>query len=432
MSEHVFENGCLSYVPIMRTITLSCDTFGGFSVVLDVNYFNNKDELIADVLNQLSAYLVAGNLHVLMEKLNATKHIYHIHDYSFDDIMNMPAEWLNGEGEESEILLSSRVRLARNLKNRRFTHNSKLNELAEILAAARGVATDTSTFERSMFIPMGEISSTERQFLAERHLVSREFLFNSTHRGLIVNSTEDVCLMVNEEDHLRMQAFSPAFALTEAFEKIDRLDTELSTKLEFAYSDRWGFLTACPTNVGTGLRASVLIHLPGLVHSKEINKLLDNLRKLNHSIRGLYGEGTEVMGNFFQLSNSATLGTSEEGIIEGLQEMALKVVDFERRARDMLFNKARSLLEDKVWRAYGLLRYAHSVSSKEALSFISAVRLGVGVGIIENVTIKTLNRLLIYTQPAHLQKLEGKSMNAQERDVARAEYIRRLLTDAAT
>ncbi|MCZ6767343.1 MAG: ATP--guanido phosphotransferase, partial [bacterium] len=205
------------------------------------------------------------------------------------------------------------------------------------------------------------------------------------------------------------------------------LDNQLSSHLGFAYTDRLGYLTACPTNLGTGLRASLLMHLPGLVHSKEIHKLLESLRQLHHSIRGLYGEGTEVMGNFFQLSNSATLGTPENTIISNLREMVVKVVGFEREARGMLMRKARSLLEDKVWRAYGLLRYSRSVSTKEALSLISAVRLGVGTEILGNVPMKTLNELLVYIQPAHLQMLEGRSMDSHERDVARADYIRRTL-----
>jgi protein arginine kinase len=175
----------------------------------------------------------------------------------------------------------------------------------------------------------------------------------------------------------------------------------------------------------------VLIHLPGLVHSKEINKLLESLRKLNHSIRGLYGEGSEFMGNFFQLSNSATLGSTDEAIIKSLRDMVSKVISFEEKAREMLFRKARSLLEDKVWRAYGLLRYARSVSTKEALSLISAVRLGVGMRVLDDITVRTLNELLIYAQPAHLQELEHRLMDERERDVARAEYIRRALSRSA-
>lgn len=343
-----------------------------------------------------------------------------------DAMIHEPAAWLAAAGEDSEIVMSSRVRIARNLNGHRFTHHCDNEELSAILRESRDAAREAGAFARNRFIPMGQISTLDRQFLAERHLVSREFLINSANRGLMVNTNEDVCLMINEEDHLRLQGFAAGFNLESAFQRANGLDDDLSV-LELAHSDRFGYLTACPTNLGTGMRVSVLIHLPGMVHSKEINKLLESLRKLNHSIRGLYGEGSEVMGNFFQLSNSATLGTPEEEIVSGLREMVTKVIGFERRAREMLFRKARTLLEDKVWRAYGLLRYARSVNTKEALSLISAVRLGVGTGMIDDVSIRSLNRLLIYTQPAHLQKLNGTTMDAQERDVARADYIRRVL-----
>lgn len=344
-----------------------------------------------------------------------------------DGMVSEPAAWLSGSGDDGEIVMSSRVRIARNLNGHRFTHHCDNEELSAILKESRETAEGAGAFARKRFIAMGQISTLDRQFLAERHLISRDFLYNSTSRGLIVNEAEDVCLMINEEDHLRIQGFASGFNLESAFHRADGLDDDLSM-LELAHSERFGYLTACPTNLGTGLRASVLIHLPGMVHSKEINKLLESLRKLNHSIRGLHGEGSEVMGNFFQLSNSATLGTSEEEIVNGLREMVTKVIGFEHRAREMLFRKARTLLEDKVWRAYGLLRYAKSVNTKEALSLISAVRLGVGAGLIDGVSIPSLNRLLIYSQPAHLQKLNGHAMDAHERDIARADYLREVLS----
>lgn len=346
------------------------------------------------------------------------------------DLIERPARWLDGSGGEGEIVLSTRVRIARNLGKRRFTHHAPAEELSRILSVTRSAASATESFSTGEFFDMGELSTLDRQFLAERHLVSREFLFNSSHRGLVVGAQERISLMINEEDHLRIQAFSSGLAVQEAFQLADRLDDELSSQLEFAFSERFGYLTACPTNVGTGIRASVLIHLPGLVHTKEIHKLLDSLRQLQHSIRGLYGEGSEVMGNFFQLSNSGALGTSENTILENLRGLVVRLAGGERKAREMLLGKARSLLEDKVWRAYGLLRYSRSVSSKEALSLISAVRLGVGIGLIKNLSIKTLNELLIYIQPAHLQLLEGRSMEPQERDEARADFIRGTLSES--
>jgi len=344
--------------------------------------------------------------------------------FNWDDIIATPSSWLESAGGDAEVVMSSRARVARNLTEHRFTHNCDNAELAEILDGVRAAAGSTGAFAESRYAPMGEISSLDRQFLAERHLASREFLFNSASRGIVFNEAETLSLMINEEDHLRIQGLAPGFDLESAWRRASELDDGLSAQLEFAFSDRLGYLTACPTNLGTGLRLSVLIHLPGLVHSKEINKLLDSLRKLNHSIRGLYGEGSEVMGNFFQLSNSTTLGTSEDAILSSLNEMVGKVIGFEQRAREMLFRKAQRLLEDKVWRAYGLLQFARSVNTKEALSLISAVRLGVGMGIIKGVSISSLNRLLVYTQPAHLQKFSGTTMDAQARDEARAEFIR--------
>jgi protein arginine kinase len=343
------------------------------------------------------------------------------------DMLQNKASWMDASGEEAEIIMSSRVRVARNLARRRFTHHCDNEELSDILSLVGDAAGKAPTFESSRYVGMGDATTLDRQFLLERHLVSREFMLNSANRGLVFSEGEDASLMINEEDHLRLQAYSSGLDLKSTWARISKLDDELTRELDIAYSDRLGYMTACPTNVGTGLRVSVLIHLPGLVHSKEINKLLESLGRLHHTMRGFYGEGSEVMGNFFQLSNSTTLGASEEDIIRNLRDMAVKVVAFERKSRDMLFSKARSLLEDKVWRAYGLLRYAHSVNTKEALSLISAVRLGVGVGIIEGVTLETLNHLLIYTQPAHLQKLNGATMNTRERDVARADYIRGVL-----
>jgi len=344
----------------------------------------------------------------------------------FDAMIQRPPSWLDGSGQDSEIVMSSRVRVARNVAGHRFTHHCDGEELSDILGSVKEAALAAPVFARNQCIPMGEISTLDRQFLAERHLVSREFLFNSANRAVLLNPAEDTCMMINEEDHVRIQGFAAGFDLDRAFARAGAVGDQLST-LDMAYNERFGYLTACPTNLGTGLRVSALIHLPGLVHSKEINKLLESLRRLNHVIRGLYGEGSEVMGNLFQLSNSATLGTPEAVIVKNLREMVTKVIGFERKARDMLFRKARRLLEDKVWRAYGLLRYARSVSTKEALSLVSAVRLGVGVGLIDDVSIRSLNQLLVYIQPAHLQKLQGTNMDAGERDIARAEYIRQML-----
>ncbi|NIM19472.1 MAG: protein arginine kinase [Candidatus Latescibacteria bacterium] len=345
-----------------------------------------------------------------------------------EEMIKHPASWLLATGDECEVVLSSRVRLARNLEKHRFTHNAGGDELAAILDESHSAADQTKTFEDGFYFPMGSVPELNRQFLVERHLVSTEFLSSSSNRGLVVNKSQDVCLMINEEDHLRLQAYSSGFDLMGALSRVNKLDNELAPKLEFAFSERLGFLTACPTNLGTGLRASVLMHLPGLVHSKEIHKLLEHLRKIHHSIRGLYGEGTDIMGNFFQISNSATLGSQEEEILNNLGNVVTNLINLEQQARKTILQKARSLLEDKVWRAYGLLKYARRVDTKEALSLISAVRLGMGMGIIGDLTVRKLNELLIYVQPAHLQIASGNTMDQSERDHTRATYIRRKLS----
>jgi protein arginine kinase len=351
--------------------------------------------------------------------------------FDINDLVREPGAWLDGSGEESEIVLSSRTRIARNLHGHRFTHNCDAAELGEILRLSMDAASHARSFKGGVTAEMGEISMPDRQILVERHLISRDFAAESANRGLVYTGDESLGLMVNEEDHLRIQGFASGFDLGTAFRRANDLDDQLAPELLLAYHERLGYLTACPTNLGTGMRVSVLIHLPGLVHSKEIHRLLESLRKLNHSARGLYGEGSEVMGNFFQLSNSAALGTPEEVILKNLREMVVKVITYERRSREMLFRKARRLLEDKVWRAYGLLRYSRSVSTKEALSLISAVRMGVGAGLVTDVPVRTLNELLVYIQPAHLQKLKGTPMDPQERDVARADYIREALARTA-
>jgi protein arginine kinase len=351
-------------------------------------------------------------------------------EFDAGDLIGKAGAWLDASGDESEIVLSSRVRIARNLRGHRFTHNCDNAELDGIFRKALEAARRTRAFARSRALAMGEISTLDRQLLAERHLVSRDFLHHSAARGVVFTPDESTSLMINEEDHLRMQGFASGFDLGGAYRRANDLDDQLAPDVQIAYHERLGYLTACPTNLGTGLRVSVLVHLPGLVHSKEINKLLESLRKLNHSIRGFFGEGSEVMGNFFQLSNSAALGTPEDVLVKNLREMVVKVIQYERRSRELLFRKAQSLLEDKVWRAYGLLRYARSVNTKEALSLISAVRLGAGVGLVRDVPIRTLNELLVYIQPAHLQKRRGAPMDPQERDVARAEAIREALARA--
>jgi len=270
--------------------------------------------------------------------------------------------------------------------------------------------------------------------LLERHLISRELAGEGgatpTHgAGLFLGSSDTIGLMVNEEDHLRLQVLASGLQLVGAYHRLDELDEELGALLPFAYHQEYGFLTSCPTNVGTGLRASILVHLPGLVLTKEITKVLQGINQLGLTFRGLYGEGSEVVGNFFQISNQTTLGKSEEDLIEHLQKVVGQVIQYEEKARSVLLRDAPTVIEDKIWRAYGLLRYARSLSFDEVMNLLSGVRLGVSMNLLRGVRVYTLNKIMIYAQRAHLEQAAGHSLTEAEADLHRATYVRLALED---
>ncbi|HEU4798030.1 MAG TPA: ATP--guanido phosphotransferase, partial [bacterium] len=234
-------------------------------------------------------------------------------------------------------------------------------------------------------------------------------------------------VMVNEEDHLRLQALQSGFALAQAYDAIEGLDRALGQRLPYSFHTEFGFLTACPTNVGTGLRASVLIHLPGLVLTKEIGKVLAGLQQMGLTYRGLYGEGSEVVGNFFQISNQTTLGNAEDVLLDKLENVVAHVIEREEQARKVLLRDAGYIIEDKLWRAYGTLRYARSLTFDEAMNYLSGVRLAVGLKLVSGLSVYTLNKLLIFSQAAHLAYAEGRSLSESETNLARARYVRTTL-----
>jgi len=339
-------------------------------------------------------------------------------------LIEKPAKWLSASGEEQEMVLSSRIRLARNLDSRPFTNNASPEELKEVKEEVEKAALKCPLMKEALNIDIAELDEIDRTILVERHLISHEMAQMHHPRSLVVQQDERLSVMINEEDHMRIQAIEPGLSVERAFKKIDKLDNELDKNLNYAFSEKFGYLTACPTNVGTGLRVSVMVHLPGLVHNKDIGRVIDGLRNMRLTVRGIYGEGSEFMGNLFQISNSITLGLSEKDTVSNLEAHVRKVLDFERKAREVLLNKARTLLEDKIWRAYGILKSARLLSSKEAMSLMSAVRLGIGLGMITNISLPVLNELLIMIRPMHLQKLHGRMMTPEERDRVRADFIR--------
>ncbi|MDP3723557.1 MAG: protein arginine kinase [Candidatus Omnitrophota bacterium] len=343
---------------------------------------------------------------------------------ALDELLKQPSEWLRGAGPVSDIVISSRVRLARNLEKYPFTARASKASQDEVLRLAKESLGQSATLKRSLIFEIKDLDEIDRQFLVERHLVSREQIVHAEHKAVAIGQGEVISVMINEEDHLRLQVMQSGLNLQDAWSLIDALDDELSETLPYAYSSDWGYLTSCPTNTGTGLRASVMAHLPSLVLTKQINKVLHTITRLGLTARGLYGEGTEASGNFFQISNQVALGRSEEELIENIERILKEVIHQEQTGRESLMANNRVQLEDRIWRAFGLLRHAKTVSSSEALDLLSAVRLGVDLGLMNGLDRKIVNEMFIFSQPAHLQKLEGKALSAKERDTKRAQLIR--------
>ena len=340
--------------------------------------------------------------------------------------------WLDAHGPHSESVVSSRVRLARNLDGIPFAHITKSEDLEGVMTEIKSVLAGTCSLESADFLLMKDLDDLDREFLVERHLISREHADKSPGRAVAVSKDEMISVMINEEDHLRMQSIHSGFQLMEAWRAVDALDSEVDSTLDFAFSFEWGYLTACPTNTGTGLRASVLVHLPALVTTGQKDKVLNGIGQMGLAVRGFYGEGSEVMGNLFQISNRTALGSSEIDIIESLQKVVGQVLGFESQAREILLRDARSRIEDKVWRAYGILKYCRKVKLQEVMSLTSAVRLGLCLGMIDSISVAGLNRMVFMSQPAHLQKREGRRMAAEEREIARADMVRGILTEEET
>ncbi len=343
-------------------------------------------------------------------------------------------DWLEANGASSDIVLSTRIRLARNLRGYRFGPQSTPEDRNAVLGLAREAAAGTELFQDGTTVLLPALEPTDRRLLLERHLVSRELTGDdgdepNSDTALLLARAQSLGVMVNEEDHLRLQALLGGFRLRDAWLKIEHLDDELGHRLPYAFHPEFGYLTSCPTNVGTGLRASVLIHLPALVLTQEIGKVLQGIAQMGLTFRGLYGEGSEVVGNFFQISNQTTLGKTESDLIEHLQNIVGQVINYESQARSVLLRDAPTVIEDKVWRAYGLLRHARSLSFDETMNLLSGIRLGVGLKLLPNLRVYTLNRIMIFAQTAHLRRMAGQPLPDGEEDTYRATYVRSTLAD---
>lgn len=347
------------------------------------------------------------------------------------DFTSPVGEWLRGEGPESDIVISSRVRLARNLAGHRFLSRASDEELQEIASNVAAYLTRAGSPFAKLFFRIADLPELDRYVLVERHLISREHASPEPWRAIAATTDERMSVMINEEDHLRLQALGSGLQLTDAWKALDEFDTRLAERFGYAFSPKWGYLTACPTNVGTGMRVSVMLHLPALVMTREIEKLFRAISKINLAVRGLYGEGTEAYGDLYQVSNHVSLGRTEEEIIENLEAVVLGVLSYERKARERILTRNRRLTEDRLWRAYGMLANARLLTSEEMMHLLSAVRLGTNARILPPVENRTLNELFLLTQPAHLQKVVGQPLSPQSRDVERAAFIRKKLSGFA-
>lgn len=345
-------------------------------------------------------------------------------------MQNALSEWMKVDGPESDIVISSRVRLARNLKNYPFpllTAESQAiavtNEVKNVLDSKK--MKETTTFE---IIDMVNINDLQKRVLVEKHLISFN-LANEAKKGAVaLSENESISIMINEEDHIRIQCLYPGLQIYEAWKMADKIDDILEQSLNYAFNGVRGYLTSCPTNVGTGIRASVMLHLPALVLTGQINRIISAITQVGLTVRGIYGEGSEAVGNIFQISNQITLGQSENDIIDNLHGVVNQIIEHERNARNVLIREKRVQIEDRVNRALGILSYAKIIDSNEAAESLSDLRLGIDLKMIRGISSKVLNELIVMTQPGYLQQYAGEILTPEERDIKRATIIRERLS----
>lgn len=342
----------------------------------------------------------------------------------FSTLIRHPADWMTGMQAEADAVVTSRIRLARNLRGHSFPGWAKKSERAETLAILQPAVEGLSAMKDAFSRELGDLTQVQKQVLVERHLISREHAAKGEGSGAVIERRQSFSIMLNEEDHLRMQSIRPGLRLKEAYEALNALDSELEQKLEYAFDPTLGYLTTCPTNLGTGLRASAMLHLPGLVLSDQIGPVLQAVNKIGLAVRGLYGEGTESLGNLYQISNQSTLGEEEGAIIERLERVIAQVAGHEQNAREKLMEDDPGMVADKIGRAYGVLRHAHLIESKEALNLLSLLRLGGDLGLFPAGTVNLCDTLLMDIQQAHLQLHAGTKLSPESRDSIRAEIMR--------
>jgi protein arginine kinase len=339
------------------------------------------------------------------------------------------SSWMSEDGPNSDIVLSSRVRLARNLQEYKFPTLITNDEANSIIQTMTNMVKENafSTIGPLELLKMNELQSLQKRVLVEKHLISPHLAEDSPNGACLLSEHEDISIMLNEEDHIRIQCLFPGLQLVEALQLANQIDDLLEQYVVYAFDEKHGYLTSCPTNVGTGLRASVMMHLPGLILTQQMNRIIPAINQLGLVVRGIYGEGSEALGNIFQISNQITLGKSEEDIVEDLISVVSQLISQERNAREALAKTSNIQLEDRVFRSYGILSNCRIIESKEAARCLSDVRLGIDMGFINDISKNILNELMILTQPGFLQQFAGGALRPNERDMRRATLIRERL-----
>jgi len=347
----------------------------------------------------------------------------------FDEMAKSPAAWLSSAGKESLVVLSTRVRLARNIAGCNFPESADIETKKRVISYVDSVVTRSKNMSDGIYIKATDIDELDKDFLVERHLISPVFLNGELDKALFISEDEQASIMVNEEDHLRIQALEAGLNPRGAFEIAMQYENEISKYLEYNYDPDFGYLTSCPTNAGTGMRTSVLIHLPGLVLTREIDKIISHITHSGLIVRGFYGEGSDVLGNLFQISNQTTLGITEDEILKQIERVTNEIIEKETSARKRLIEETSEIIEDKIWRAYGILKNARVLTSEEVMNLLSAVRLGHATKMLDFLDVSLINDILLLSQPAHLQKYYGSEMDNNRRDFVRAQMVRDKLRD---
>ena len=347
-----------------------------------------------------------------------------------NDIVQQPGVWLESEGNLSDIVISSRIRLARNVVGFPFLSRATHDQRRELAAFLSERVPEAAADPKSTYIDLNHCDELDCQVLVERQLISRQLVEAKGARGVVVSNDQRTSVMVNEEDHLRMHMIRGGMQLSALWSELDRLDDRIETQVDYIFHPRFGYLTACPTNVGTGIRVSVMLHLPALKLTGEMERVLKAAKDMNLAVRGLFGEGTEATGDFFQVSNQVTIGRSEKEMVDEFKDQVVpRIVEYERLARQALLDEKPRAVDDRIYRSYGILQNARTISSEETMLHLSHLRLGVHIGRITDVSVRKLNELFLLTQPAHLQKLNGSRLNGEERSAVRADMIRRKLAE---